>query len=350
MNISKLYRLYKFCLLLALISNCGYAQQFLQLDYHCKTKTSPFTSVKIIDKRPGSRLMGFVQKGAFNKLEEVKYIGNFYDTLSRFFYLGGNVAESKSGLAIILSDFFVSEQTESLYEVGRFKLALRLFFAGEENEYSEIMSVDTTYYITSGWDITKGLLKTINENLCSIANAAKTKIITVGGTDYYTMDELINLDSIEKIKIPMYMTDRPQSGVYLDYEHFKNNTPDITSISDVTLSGKTVKMVQMQNGKKKKIKKLLPEIYALCYENKLIKVTSIGLFQLNKTDGDFYFIGQTSFSNANNTAYWGAAFGLIGSAIAASADRNTQLYKFRIDYHTGHSIPISKAGNLPYKY
>lgn len=144
-------------------------------------------------------------------------------------------------------------------------------------------------------------------------------------------------------KIPIYSAPNANSGIYTDYEHFKTNSPDHAIISIDTSDSNNIKVYKWDQGKRKKTKLDNKTVYAVSDGNILLKATTIGFYRLKKINHDFYFVGQTSFSNSNNVAMWGAAFGLVGAAIAAEAERNTQLFRFKINYRRGNSIPISKA-------
>ena len=64
-------------------------------------------------------------------------------------------------------------------------------------------------------------------------------------------------------------------------------------------------------------------------------------YPLTKKNNDFYFIGKSSqFTNTAAVAAAGAAFGIIGAAIASTEATDT--YLFRLNYKKGKLLPIKK--------
>jgi hypothetical protein len=320
---------------------CFGQREKLQLSYNCLTNKPGFTKVDVIDKRLNNQTLGFIQLGALNRVIPLEFPGSLTDSIAKYF-LEEDINKQRE-LTILLYELYVSERTDGLTETGRLKLSMRLFAKEYQEKYTEILSVDSIYMITSSMDVTKRLLTSISTHLCEISSIAK-EIDSIENQNaiYYSMEELQTLDSLEKLQIPMYNATNYNSGIFMNYEQFKNNTPDSSMIIIDTRESKKIKVFKYTNGKKKKLD--CKTVYAVSDGNTLLKATSIGFYKLQKVDNDFYYTGQTSFSNANSVAMYGLAFGLVGVAIASNVHKpGNELYRFRINYLKGNSIPLSKA-------
>ncbi len=317
--------------------------EYLQFSHDCKDFQSRFTKAIVIDNRPENPTLGFVQKGAFNKLTPVKFHGNLCDSLSTFFVTPDSAGKAPLKLTVILNELYISEKTKAISETGRLKISLRLFSETNPDEYRELLSVDSAYSFNA-MDVTKKLLRSVSEHLCEIAKSATAlKLSEFKNSRSYSLSELYFLDSIEKLKIPIYNAININAGIYYDYEDFKMNAPDSSVITIDTSNPKNCMAFKWEKGKNKKTKIDKESIYAVSDGHVVLKATTIGLYQLTKTNNDFYYVGQTSFSNSNNVAMWGATFGLIGAAIASDSERNSALFRFKINYRIGNSIPISQT-------
>lgn len=327
--------------LLLLTIMCFGQREKLQLSYNCLTNKRGFTKVDVIDKRISNQTLGFIQLGAFNRVIPLEFPGSLPDSIAKYFLEEDNNKQRE--LTILLYELYVSEKTEVFTETGRLKLSMRLFAKEYQEKYTEILSIDSIYMINSSADVTTRLLHSISTHLCEISTMAKEidSFENPNGISY-SMEELQSLDSLEKMQIPMYNVTKYNSGIFMNYEQFKNNTPDSSMIKIDTRESKKIKVFKYTNGKKKKLD--CKTVYAVSDGNTLLKATSIGFYKLQKVGDDFYYTGQTSFSYANNVAMGSLAFGLIGVAIASNVQKpGNELYRFRINYLKGNSIPLSKA-------
>ncbi len=321
--------------------------EYLELSDKCKATTSPFTQVNLIDKRAENQTLGFVQVGALNRMAPVKYSGSLMDSLANFFKNVKAPSENPQELTIILNELYLSEKTEATSETGRLRISMRLFASTTPNQFKELFTIDSIY-TCKGLDVTKKLLRSVSENLCVIAaRAAGSKPLNSTNLLAYSFAQLQQIDSLEKQNIPMYQTAKVNPGIYASYEAFKANSPDDSFITIDRSEAGHIKVYKWDKAKKRKTRVENKAVYAVSDGETLLKATTIGFYELKKINGDFYYVGQTSFSNANNTAMWGAAFGVVGAVIAAESERNTQLYQFKLNYLKGNSIPISKATSIP---
>ena len=333
--------------ILMLIASClSYGQgEYLHLHPNCNGLRSSFTKVNVIDNRLGTQTLGFVQVGAFNKNVPVKFQGNIGDSLAQFFKCTDTTAKTQQELTMILYQLYLSEKTEAMSETGSVRIAMRLFSNIDQEKFKELYAIDSIYTFNA-MDVTKRLLRSVSEHLCEIAKSAiEAKSVEFKTAPLYSLTELHQLDSLEKLKIPIYNAESINPGIYTDYEHFKSNTPDSSVISIDTDDAKNIKVYKWDKEKKKKRKIDCKSVYAVSDGSTLLKATSIGFYKMKKINFDFYYVGQTSFTNtnSNNVAMWGLAFGMVGAAIASGYEQNAPLFRFKINYLIGNSIPISIA-------
>ena len=317
--------------------------EYLHFNSKCKDSVSPFTKVNVIDKRSTEQTLGFVQIGGFNRIARVKFTGNLPDSLAAFFKNSDSTKMDGSELAISLYELYLSEKEEGFTETGRLKLCMRIFEKTREGNFAECYAIDSIYKFQA-IDVTVKLMNSVSEHLCEISQSLIiSRNDTFLSSKRYTYEELINLDSIEKLEIPIYTTTKYKCGIFANYDQFKMNLPETSIIEIDTSNCKNIKVYKYDSGKTNRTRLDNHSCYAVSDGNIVLKATAIGFYKLEKINSDFYFDGQTSFSNANNVAMWTLAAGMIGAAVASGAERNYQRFRFKINYRKGNSVLISKA-------
>jgi hypothetical protein len=325
---------------LLLSGNHAAAQdQYLNFNSRCKGQHSPFTSVATIDNRANRQLLGYIPIKGFTGLANVRFRGMLIDTLASIFTQQSPDKE----LVLILNDFFLNGGSNP----AKFVLSLRLFTSVNENKYGEILSIDHTYQLNGN------LFQMIGDQMCEIAGQASTLTpSSLPGAPSYSLNDLYRLDSLEKLKLPMYMTDKPASGIYKDFTHFKMNSPDISTGMFISISKKgeiQVDRTYKNNGRKVKLDPT--GIYAVSDGNRLLKVTSSGeYFEITKQGFNFYFDMPGSFADQPNAF---SSYSPDGGRMGATASgdltirfggpryiNNIPFYRFKINYQKGNSVLV----------
>jgi hypothetical protein len=325
------------------------SQVNLEFSYKQKPIITRFNSVKVINNRDANSFYGFVQKGLSNRKEFVTFNGTFNDSIA-YFFLTNSIPGKE--LVMILDDFNLSEKTEQHSETGRFKLSLRFFENVESNKYVEIFSIDTAYEFNS-MDVTKHLLNEPTNRFNEISTIIN-KITNPISDIKYSYSELLKIDSIEKMKIPVYSAFNVAEGVYRTFEQFSKNNPDTLKYKiDEEESGK-IKVFEVTKNRKGKLKfkKLEPvELYSFTFNGKLFKANSMGFFEMYKQGFDFYYNGQTSFTVSQSKDFDSFNYfltgGIAGSLAGSLAHdihykkNNSDYFTFKINYKKGNSILYS---------
>jgi hypothetical protein len=154
----------------------------------------------------------------------------------------------------------------------------------------------------------------------------------------YTLNDLENIDSVEKLQIPVYGATSYVEGVYFSYSSFKMQTPDKQGFVNMDGDG-TIGSVRILDSSGKKVKIKSKDIFALVYKGLPYVATDFGYYPLQKISGDFYFIGDVKMAAGAGDAGTGdASTGILSAAIASGGSRQT--YQMIIDHQNGRFIHV----------
>ena len=145
------------------------------------------------------------------------------------------------------------------------------------------------------------------------------------------------------MQIPVYQAEKVEPGIFRDYLSFKMNTPKPAEIFiEKTGSGQVDNVFFLnEKGKKQKVKQ--KEVYAVSDGNAVLKSTELGYFELYKENGDFFYVGNTSFTHESNVTTAWAWFGITGAIIASNSDRESRQFILKVNHRKGNSVPIGIA-------
>ncbi|MBE9462286.1 hypothetical protein ACFP1I_13690 [Dyadobacter subterraneus] len=317
---------------------------YLELNPNCPAIQSPFTKVQVIDNLANKDLLGFVQKGAFNRREQIRYDGSIADTLGKYFITNNSSDEKSRELVVVINELFLSETTGTFRESGSLKLSIRLFSENPDGNFSELFSIDSVYTV-KGMDVTKKLLRSVNDQFCKISEkAAGFQQKNLESSRSYTLSDLYMLDHLEKLSVPFYVAEKPVGGIYRQYNALKVNKPDeACEIFVDDANPKKIRVYKLYKIKNRKFRLDTEGIYAVCNGERVYKATPFGFYEVRKTGTDFFYDRPASISEANNGSVVGAAaFGLAGAVLASGLmDNRPKVYRFKINYRYGNSIPVA---------
>ena len=117
--------------------------------------------------------------------------------------------------------------------------------------------------------------------------------------DLYSLSDIINIDSLEKSRLPIYNTENYKEGVYKNYNSFKNQLPDY-KISFVDTSNDNLISVKAFSEKNREFHVHPTKIYAAIFNNKIFASTNYGYRPLTKVNNDFYLVGTTKIAITNS--------------------------------------------------
>ncbi len=317
--------------------------QYLSLDFTCDGKRGEYSTVSI-DRRSNTQLLGYLPVKGYSGLAEVEFRGALADSIGNFF-LNQSPGDSRSGV-LILENFFLNGGSNP----AKLILSMRFYSEITQGKYTPICLIDTTYRLHAD-----DLFAQISEQFCEISKQVHAEITKpTRGPSLVSRNDLNHLDSLEKLSIPMYVADKPASGIYKDYAHFKMNTPDVDTEIFITVSKKgKIEVDRTYKEKNKKVKLDPAGIYAVSDGNRILKVTPSGeYFEIVKHGFDFYYDRPGYFHDEPNnlSSYYFPGGGRIGAtqsgdlAIRIGGPKQINsipVYRFKINYKKGNSIPVS---------
>lgn len=311
-----------------------------------KIDKSIFSEVEVADTRFDTVYMGFVQKGALNRKAPIKLTQSMPDEIkASAMHLIKDATKENGTILINIRNFFLSELTSGMSESGTF-----IFKAGcylkQDNRYNLMFSVDKKIVVRSGWDVTKKLLNTANEQFgLLVERAASFDTNDIDKTNSYSFNDIQNIDEIEKKLIPVYNVDLAQKGLYASYEEFKNNAPSaIAFIEQWNKKTKSPAFFQMEKDSARGKQLSYKNYYAICNGSQLYISTEYGLYPVTKKNFDFYFVGKgKETANTATVATASLLFGLLGGMLASIPASAT--FEFRIDHSSGKFLPVRKISD-----
>jgi len=276
--------------------------------------------------------MGIVQAGALNK--KVRVVPRI-PIAEQFRILLDSLkdASAKEGVLVFqLRHFSFVEITGAFNEKGYCYLRVDLY-AKKGDQYLKLNSLDSVVYVKSV-EVTKKLMKNTRELIFDFISTSL--LIEPGEGAYYSYSDIRNIDRIEKSRLKLYTTNEYTDGLYLSYESFKNQVPDMEAI--VTMDDKQVRSVSIINAKGKTEKVNARSVYAVVHNGQPHIATEYGFYQLRKVKDDFLFYGKGKVT-ADAVDVITAQFyhGLIGSMLAADKE---SILEMKIDHINGGFIRL----------
>lgn len=319
--------------------------QRIDVDFHVimedtLTKvSSPYSYFKFIDSRLDTVNLGVVQKGAFNRKAWVKnqvpLVQQFDSVFNRVNVFNANKGDT---LVFQLRNMKFAELTEAFKETGYFYLRGTLY-KKEGARYNEISKIDTVAQFNA-MDVTK---KNFKNGTMVLLNYFKKGIALEPVNVLYTEEQLYDIDNVEKQKIPLYTAQTYKDGIYKNFESFKNLTPQYDSIKvEKNKKGKVLSV--SYKGDTGKYFKADPKFfYGVIHEGKPYICTEYGIYQLTKTNDNFYYTGRVRVNaNQGDVVMASALFGIIGGLVASN---NSDKCVVMIDHLSGESVIDAKLND-----
>lgn len=310
----------------------------ISIDLKCKYHSPRYSHVVLIDNRQSNQYLGYVQTGMFNKRKILFYKGNFHNDLINLFK---NEEKQGDTLVLILDKIYLKEKTQFANELGFIEYKLSMYASTNDGSFRCILNKNETKELKA-FDITKTLKKGFNDLFCEFSSYA-SQAPNYDNDTRYTYSEVLHLDSVEKLKIPMYNNFEIKKGLYENFSQFQINQPNIRDII-IDNSGNKTKVFYIDHHTKKKVRLDPNNIYAVSDGISLLKSTLYGFSKIKKEGNDFYYNDYLDENNPDMGAY---TFGyILGGPIVASSllyAKESALYKIKIDYKTGEAIPIKRS-------
>lgn len=297
-----------------------------------KVSNSLYNTIGFLDSRYDTTNCGIIQLGAFNKKARVVMKIPFSKQLT--FALNSMIDNTaKDGeLLLQLRQFSFAEITGALSEKGYCYVKADLY-SKLNNYYLKLSSVDTVI-IFSSMDVTKALLTQGSYTITDFI--FENLLIKAIDGDQYSFEDIVNIENIEKQKIPLYNVSHLADGLYENFKSFMSQTPDKQIM--VEMKNDEINTIKTLNKKGKYINVKNKDIYAIVDNGHAYIATDYGFYPLQKKDNDFYFTGDAKVNaNSVDVITAGIFFGVIGSLIASNAKST---FEMKIDHSNGGFIRI----------
>jgi hypothetical protein len=309
-----------------------------------KITNSNYSKVEVVDGRLDTAApVGLIQRGAFNRSVILRLEHSMEDEVGGTAVRLIDSANKMDGtFLIIIRRFYVSENTGAMSESGSFTLRAG-FYDKQDNMYRHMFSIDTLITIPGGLDVTKRLLLNVPEIMGTYIKQAVTfNKEEIDTARRYSLNDIQHIDEVERKDIPIFQVDVPKKGLYATYEDFKNNRPSNENVIVEHRKGFSRPLIYEMNEKGKKGKEILRKYYYVVSDGEKFYISrSNALYELTKTNGNYFFTGlgkDGADTGASMVAY--AAFGILGGLMAGNHD--TATFEFVLDHVSGKFVPIRK--------
>ncbi|MEP6585017.1 MAG: hypothetical protein ABJA90_12160 [Ginsengibacter sp.] len=302
-----------------------------------KVQNSLYNKISFLDSRDDTTYMGIVQLGAFNKkakvISKIPLEAQLRKVMSSLTDSTGKNGE----LLFQLRQFNFAEITGAVNEKGYCYLKAALY-SKTRDQYQSISSIDTVILIKS-MDVTRALFRNGSK---VISNFIETNLLhEPGSLNYYSYNDVVNMDSIEKRSIAVYNISKFSDGLYNTYTSFKNQTSD-AEIS-VNMKDEKIFSVKALDKMGKAVKVKAKDIYAIVYNGQPFIATEYGYYPLQKMNDDFFFTGRAKVTAKTGDVIAASFFfGIIGGLIASNSEA---IFEMKIDHSNGGFIRMKEIKN-----
>jgi len=304
-----------------------------------KIKESQYHQIKVIDLRNDTTNLGQVKKGFFDRKAMVIPKPSLTDQLNLCFYNQAGTEGSTGQLVLLLQRVEFNAITVGTRDYGFFIFRASLFSQKNE-QYQQIVSIDTVAKVSSAMGVTDTLFK-VGSKL--IRQLITDHISAASGGVLYSYHDILHIDSVRKLAMKLYHTETYADGLYLTYKSFMNQTPDkqiTVELNDVNYG---VVRAADANGKTHRVN--VQKVYALVYRGQPY-ISSRGMYYpLTKKAGDLYFTGEVQVSEGFGSIVLASSFGALGAAIGAANSEAT--FYVKIDPIDGQFIKIREIKDTP---
>lgn len=309
--------------------------------------------VEVIDKRQSpTDTLGIIRAGKMNGKRPLlskqalnKDIENYFNSLSAI-----SKYPSDKKLVVLIYKFSGNETgTGYTDENAEFVFAADYFLSDQQNKYHLLGMVDTIIKVSS-IDVTKKLLRSIDQSLCYLYEHTYTT--HPADKHPYTIEEVRRYDDIEKNSHPAFTADHFPNGMYGTWKNFLALQKE--EDRKIGKKKKKFKIESLSESGKIKYSPVPVKTKVIAYEGKAYINFGNVFYPLSKMDNDFYFTGRLGEVQRNTGVIVGAGlmFGTVGVLIVVKGneppglDGSTLdgiLYDFKVEARTGKAIVLRKS-------
>lgn len=359
-----------------LIFNCiaaiGQKQKFTKLDlslfYHEDLKlyasadtpllNFPFHSIKVLDKRTDTSIMGFckverfglpkngyftLKGGASTQIESFLKTQLLLDSLSTY------------NLVIVIRKLWLTPELENDRVIDfpkkneKFPFTEKespLFLPGVIGVFDFYALKDSSYIPLTRFDSSIKDRKTLYPNeddlIEEVINASIRKVLRINLSEKFIAGKRLSSKEVERFSSkqpvckPLYISEY-QKGVYLTYEEFKNNQPSIKDFTIKKTKYADLLIVKEETGMEYPVRK----IWGFSDGEKIYIKSADIYFALEKFNNNFYSFAAKKISKVRIITTEQIIVGIVtagvGTGVATSKEYSSRLYlkPYQLDLETG---------------
>jgi len=295
-----------------------------------KVKNSLYNKIDFIDSRADTSNLGVLFTSGYNIKNLVIASPPFNDQLSSVVKTLIDESAGNGQLLFQMRKFYFFEGAGSATNKSFCVIRAQLY-SKSGTAYRKLGLIDTTVSTTAA------ILKKSSKAITSLIETNITN--TPSDTAIYTFEDILNIDEVEKARIPVYNVQHYIDGLYQTKEEFFNQKPG--KQATVEMKEQTISSVKIanDNGELKEVKP--KDVYAIVYKNEPYIATDFGFFPLTRSGKDFYFTLKIKTTDSRYAAF-GYMYGLVGALVVAGMPQVEQNIDMKLDHVNGGFIRIAK--------
>ncbi|HMH23127.1 MAG TPA: hypothetical protein VK563_15190 [Puia sp.] len=297
-----------------------------------KVSNSRYKKIGFLDCRDDTTYIGTVNVGVLRHEGKLKLRMPFQPQLQA---LMDSLTDSSVGngeLLFQLRDFHFVEKMDTRYCYLQVGLYVKM-----EDQYRRLSILDTVMIVTSS-DVT-GVVQTLGSRIMTdflVYELSREPEHSAA----FQIQEVLQYDSIEKSRIPLFTSTQYVNGIYDDYYSFSRQQPDRQGQIKADKNG-VISRVAAQDSTGRLVKLKSKNLYALVYDGKPYIATEYGYYRVEKVNNNLFFTGKVKVAaSAGDKNGAAMAFGLIGAAMASGGYAAT--YEMIIDPVSGVFVHLRK--------
>lgn len=317
-------------------------------------------NVVVIDKRQNkSDTFGIIRSGKMNGKRPLLATQPLSKSIEKYFTDLSSKCKipSERSLVMLIYKFDGNELSSGFTdENAEFTFAADYFISDNGNEFKLLGIVDTIIRVSS-IDVTKKLLRTIDQSLCKLYE--QNYDLQPKDKQGYTFEEIQRYDEIEKNSHAAFRADNFPNGAFATWEDFLEL--NYTESNKISKKKNKFKIAVLSESGKIKYNGVNSKTKVIAHEGKAYINFGNIFYPLSKMDNNFYFTGRLGEVQSNTGVIIGAGallgtFGvlvIINTKEPPGLDGSTLggiLYDFKVEARTGKAILLGKAirPQIPY--
>ncbi|MFC5270410.1 hypothetical protein [Adhaeribacter terreus] len=297
---------------------------------------------EVIDVRDDKSNIGWVQKGLNNKRIQIEFAAGLKEELKWFLITNAAKEGKKVPVIVKVNKFSITESDIGDIEYKAAEVALE-FLAQETGQplYCLLLqtgsSLQTTTLTSEAGGHANLLARVLEDCFTQFSELNFTDLCAAEKQVPPSFLEVNTYNKVDPQTIPMLAAKTPQSGVFMNFQEFKNNAPGYSEV-EVTFN-KFGNYFETYSGKK------IKDFWGYS-DGKKTYIRFGGkpsLLFLTKRKDQFTFVANVTTTDKTAVAIGSALGGVAGGIIAQGLTANTHAIEFSIHPLTGMINPVPKA-------